>query len=151
MLRGSMFEQFSNQARQAVNLAGDQARRQNRNYIDSGHLLLGLLAEGEGAAARTLESLGVTLAAARQQMEELVGVGYDAQTEGIKFTPRANQALKLAQKESSALGHSYVGTEHILFGLIRQDDGIATLALAGLGVDMDRARQRVVKLLHEQG
>jgi ATP-dependent Clp protease ATP-binding subunit ClpC len=142
-----MFDRFTDRARQVVVLAQDQARKGNYNYIGTDHLLLGLIEEGEGVAAKALESLGVSLAAVRQQAAEMIGQGQDSPPEHIPFTPRAKQVLELAQQESRVLGHSYVGTEHILLGLIRED-GVAARVLVKLGVDMDRARQQVIQLQH---
>jgi ATP-dependent Clp protease ATP-binding subunit ClpC len=140
-----MFDRFTDKARQVVVLAQDQARKGNYNYIGTDHLLMGLIEEGEGVAAKALESLGVSLAAVREQAEEMIGRGQDSSPEQIPFTPRAKQVLELAQQESRVLGHSYVGTEHILLGLIRED-GVAARVLVKLGVDMDRARQQVIQL-----
>ena len=142
-----MFDRFTDGARQVVVLAQDQARKGNHNFIGTDDLLLGLIEEGEGVAAKALESLGVSLAAVRQQAAEMIGQGQDSPPEHIPFTPRAKQVLELAQQESRVLGHSYVGTEHILLGLIRED-GVAARVLVKLGVDMDRARQQVIQLLH---
>lgn len=142
-----MFDRFTDGARQVVVLAQDQARKSNHNFIGTDDLLLGLIEEGEGVAAKALESLGVSLAAVRQQAAEMIGQGQDSPPEHIPFTPRAKQVLELAQQESRVLGHSYVGTEHILLGLIRED-GVAARVLVKLGVDMDRARQQVIQLLH---
>jgi ATP-dependent Clp protease ATP-binding subunit ClpC len=141
-----MTEGLTDEARKAVDLAREESRSQNCRYIDSGHLLLGLLAEGEGRAGRTLGSLGVTLAAARQELRNLVGVGYDAPTAEIAFTPRASHVLERAEQESRALGHQQVGTEHILSGLLREDDGLALVTLAGIGVDLDQVRRQVAQL-----
>jgi ATP-dependent Clp protease ATP-binding subunit ClpC len=142
-----MFDRFTDRARQVVVLAQDQARKGNHNHIGTDDLLLGLIEEGEGVAAKALESLGVSLAAVRQQAEEMIGQGQNSPPEHIPFTPRAKQVLELAQQESRVLGHSYIGTEHILLALIRED-GVAARVLVKLGVDMDRARQQVIQLLH---
>lgn len=142
-----MFEGFTDRARQVVALAEDQARKENHNYIGTDHLLQGLIREGEGVAAMVLESLGASLAAVRQQVEGMIGLGQDTPPEHISLTPRANQVLELARRESRDLGHDYIGTEHILLGLIRED-GIAAQVLLGLGVDLDRARQQVLHLLN---
>jgi ATP-dependent Clp protease ATP-binding subunit ClpC len=142
-----MFEQFTDRARQVVVLAQDHARKGNHNYVGTDQLLLGLTEEGEGVAAKALESLGVSLPAVRQQVEEMIGLGQGSPPEHIQFTPRAKQVLELAQQESRVLGHNHIGTGHILLGLLRED-GVAARVLVKLGVDTDRARQEVIQLLH---
>jgi len=131
-----------------MDLAQDEARRLQHNYIGTEHLLLGLLGEGEGVAAQALESLGIGLAAARQQVEQIVGRGQQAAPEHIPFTPRAKKLLGLARREALQLGHHYIGTEHILLGLIREGDGVAAQALAALGAELNPVRQQVIRLLH---
>ena len=144
-----MFERFTDRARRVMVLAQEEARMLNHNYIGTEHILLGLLGEAEGVAARALESLGISLAAVRQQVEEIIGQGQQAPSGGhIPFTPRAKKVLELAQREARALGHDYVGTEHILLGLIREGDGVAAQVLVTLGADLNRVRQQVVQLLH---
>ena len=145
-----MFERFTDRARQVVVLAQEEARMLNHNYIGTEHILLGLIHEGEGVAARALESLGISLDAVRQQVEEIIGQGQQAppEPEHIPFTPRAKKVLELAWRESQQLGHNYIGTEHILLGLIREGDGVAAQVLVGLGADMNRVRQQVIQLLH---
>jgi ATP-dependent Clp protease ATP-binding subunit ClpC len=143
-----MFERFTDQARRVVALAQEEARMLNHNYIGTEHILLGLIHEGEGVAAKALESLGISLDAVRQQVEEIIGQGQQAPSGHIPFTPRAKKVLELAQRETRALGHAYVGTEHILLGLIREGDGVAAQVLVKLGADLNRVRQQVIQLLH---
>jgi ATP-dependent Clp protease ATP-binding subunit ClpA len=143
-----MFERFTGQARRVMDLAQDEARMLNHNYIGTEHLLLGLIHEGEGVAAQALESLGVGLKTARQQVEEAVGRGQQAVPERIPLTPRAKKVLELSLREALQLGHHYIGTEHILLGLIREGDGMAARVLVGLGADLNRVRQQVIQLLH---
>jgi len=144
-----MFERLTDRARRVIDLAQDEARRLQHNYIGTEHLLLGLLGEGEGVAAQALESLGIGLAAARQQVEQIVGRGQQAVPEHIPFTPRAKKVLGLARREALQLGHHYIGTEHILLGLIREGDGVAAHALAALGAGLNPVRQQVIRLLHD--
>jgi Clp amino terminal domain, pathogenicity island component/UvrB/uvrC motif len=143
-----VFERYTDRARRVVVLAQEEARMLNHNYIGTEHLLLGLIHEGEGVAARALESLGVSLDAVRQQVKEIIGQGEQAPTGHIPFTPRAKKVIELAGREASDLGHDYVGTEHLLLGLIREGDGVAAQTLARLGVDLAGARLQVVELLH---
>src|ERR1035438_636575 len=119
----SMFERFTDRARRVVVLAQEEARMLNHNYIGTEHLLLGLIHEGEGVAAKVLESMGISLEAVRQQVEEIVGRGKDAPSGHIPFTPRAKKVLELSLREAQILGHNYIGTEHILLGLIREGEG----------------------------
>jgi ATP-dependent Clp protease ATP-binding subunit ClpA len=142
-----MFERFTDRARRVVVLAQEEARRLNHNYIGTEHLLLGLIGEGQGVAAQALESLGIRLAAVRQQVEAIIGRGQQAPSGHIPFTPRAKKVLELARREADALGHHYVGTEHILLGLIREGDGVAAQVLVALGADLNRVRQQVIQLL----
>ncbi len=143
-----MFERFSNRARRVVVLAQEEARMLNHNYIGTEHILLGLIHEGEGVAAKALESLGISLEAVRQQVEEIVGQGQEAPSGHIPFTPRAKKVLELSLREATQLGHRYIGTEHILLGLIREGDGVAAQVLVKLGADLNRVRQQVIQLLH---
>jgi ATP-dependent Clp protease ATP-binding subunit ClpC len=145
----AMFERFTDRARRAVVYAQEEARALDHNYIGTEHILLGLVHEGEGVAAKALESLGIGLETVRQRTEEAIGHGQHASTGHIPFTPQAKKVLELSLVESRQLGHHYVGTEHILLGLIRQGDGVAAQVLAGLGADLDRVRQQVVQLLAE--
>ena len=143
-----MFERFTDRARRTVVLAQEEARLLQHSYIGTEHILLGLIHEGEGVAAKTLESLGISHEAVRQQVEEIVGRGQHAPSGHIPFTPRAKKVLELGLREAIQLGHNYIGTEHILLGLIREGDGVAAQVLVRLGADLDRTRQRVVEVLH---
>ena len=143
-----MFERFTDRARRVIFLAQEEARMLNHDYIGTEHILLGLIHEGEGVAAKALESLGISLDAVRQQVEEIIGQGQQAPSGHIPFTPRAKKVLELAHREARALGHAYVGTEHILLGLIREGDGVAAQVLVKLGADLNRVRQQVIQLLH---
>src|ERR1700722_4186040 len=143
-----MFERFTDRARRVVVLAQEEARMLNHNYIGTEHILLGLIHEGEGVAAKALESLGISLEAVRQQVEEIIGQGQQAPSGHIPFTPRAKKVLELSLREALQLGHNYIGTEHILLGLIRQGDGGAAQGLLKLGADLNRVRQQVIQLLH---
>jgi hypothetical protein len=120
----------------------------NHNYIGTEHILLGLIHEGEGVAAKALESLGISLEAVRQQVEEIIGQGQQAPSGHIPFTPRAKKVLELSLREALQLGHNYIGTEHILLGLIREGEGVAAQVLVRLGADLNRVRQQVIQLLH---
>jgi ATP-dependent Clp protease ATP-binding subunit ClpC len=120
----------------------------NHNYIGTEHILLGLIREGEGIAAKVLESLGISLEAVRQQVEEISGQDQRAPSGQPPFTPRAEKVLKLALREALQLGHNYIGTEHILLGLIREGEGVAAQVLVRLGADLNRVRQQVIWLLH---
>jgi ATP-dependent Clp protease ATP-binding subunit ClpA len=120
----------------------------NHNYIGTEHILLGLIHEGEGVAAKALESLGISLEAVRQQVEEIIGQGQQAPSGHIPFTPRAKKVLELSLREALQLGHNYIGTEHILLGLIREGEGVAAQVLVKLGADLNRVRQQVIQLLH---
>jgi Clp amino terminal domain, pathogenicity island component/UvrB/uvrC motif len=143
-----MFERFTDRARRVVVLAHDEARRLDHNYIGTEHLLLGLISEGEGVAARALKSLEISLDAVRQQVEEIIGQGQQAPSGHIPFTPRAKKVLELSLRESKQLGQNYIGTEHILLGLIREGDGVAAQVLVRLGAELNRVRQQVIQLLH---
>src|SRR4030088_3145433 len=143
-----MFERFTDRARRVVVLAQDEGRMLTHNYIGTEHILLGLIHEGEGVAAKALESLGISLEAVRQQVEEVVGQGQEAPSGHIPFTPRAKKVLELSLREALQLGHNYIGTEHILLGLIREGDGVAAQVLVKLGADLNRVRQQVIQLLH---
>src|SRR5881392_1383815 len=143
-----MFERFTDRARRVVVLAQEEARVLNHNYIGTEHILLGLIREGEGVAAKALESLGISLDAVRQQVEEIIGQGQQAPSGHIPFTPRAKKVLELSLREALQLGHNYIGTEHILLGLIREGEGVAAQVLVKLGADLNRVRQQVIQLLH---
>jgi len=142
-----MFERFSDRARRVVVLAQEEARMLNHNYIGTEHILLGLIHEGEGVAAKALESLGISLEAVRQQVEEIIGQGQSAPTGHIPFTPRAKKVLERSLREALQLGHNYIGTEHILLGLIHEGEGVAAQVLQKLGADFNRVRQQVIQLL----
>ena len=143
-----MFERFTDRARRVVVLAQEEARMLNHNYIGTEHILLGLLHEGEGVAAKALESLEISLDAVRQQVEEIIGQGQHAPSGHIPFTPRAKKVLELTRREAERLGHNYIGTEHILLGLIREGDGVAAQVLVTLGADLKRVRQQVIQVMH---
>ncbi|MEU8393551.1 Clp protease N-terminal domain-containing protein, partial [Nonomuraea sp. NPDC048892] len=143
-----MFERFTDRARRVVVLAQEEARMLNHNYIGTEHILLGLIHEGEGVAAKALESLGISLEGVRQQVEEIIGQGQSAPSGHIPFTPRAKKVLELSLREALQLGHNYIGTEHILLGLIREGEGVAAQVLVKLGADLNRVRQQVIQLLH---
>jgi ATP-dependent Clp protease ATP-binding subunit ClpC len=142
-----MFERFTDRARRVVVLAQEEARMLNHNYIGTEHILLGLIHEGEGVAAKALESLGIALEGVRQQVEEIIGQGQQAPSGHIPFTPRAKKVLELSLREALQLGHNYIGTEHILLGLIREGEGVAAQVLVKLGADLNRVRQQVLQLL----
>jgi ATP-dependent Clp protease ATP-binding subunit ClpC len=142
-----MFERFTDRARRVVVLAQEEARMLNHNYIGTEHILLGLIHEGEGVAAKALESMNISLEAVRQQVEEIIGQGQAAPTGHIPFTPRAKKVLELSLREALQLGHNYIGTEHILLGLIREGEGVAAQVLQKLGADLNRVRQTVIQLL----
>ena len=144
-----MFERFTGRARRVIDLTQEEARRLNHDYIGTEHILLGLLREDEGVAARALESLGISLDAVRQQVEEIIGQGRRTPPRDIPYTPRAKKVLELSLREALQLGHNYIGTEHILLGLIREGDGVAAHVLVELGGDLNRVRQQVILLLHE--
>src|SRR6266481_3576457 len=143
-----MFERFTDRARRVVVLAQEEARLLNHNYIGTEHILLGLIHEGEGVAAKALESLGISLEAVRAQVEEIIGHGGQAPSGHIPFTPRAKKVLELSLREALQLGHNYIGTEHILLGLIREGEGVAAQVVVKLGADLNRVRQQVIQLLH---
>jgi ATP-dependent Clp protease ATP-binding subunit ClpC len=143
-----MFERFTDRSQRVVVLAQEEARMLNHSYVGTEHILLALIHEGGGVAAQALKSLGVTEEAARQQVEEVVGQGQTGPQRGpLPFTPRAKKMLQLSLREAIALGHGYIGTEHILLGLVREDDGAAIRALNGLGVDPNGVRQQVIQLV----
>ena len=142
-----MFERFTDRARRVVVLAQEEARMLNHNYIGTEHILLGLSHEGEGVAAKALQSLGIALEGVRAQVEEIIGQGQLAPSGHIPFTPRAKKVLELSLREALQLGHNYIGTEHILLGLIREGEGVAAQVLVKLGADLNRVRQQVLQLL----
>ncbi|WP_202605666.1 P-loop NTPase fold protein [Glutamicibacter soli] len=144
-----MFERFTERARRVVVLAQEEARMLNLNYIGTEHLLLGLIHEGDGVAAKALESLNISLGAVRDQVQEIIGKGQQVPSRHIPFTPRAKKVLELSLREALQLGHNYIGTEHILLGLIREGEGVAAQVLVKLGADLGRVRQLVIQLLSE--
>jgi ATP-dependent Clp protease ATP-binding subunit ClpC len=146
-----MFERFTDRARRVVVMAQDEARALDHNFIGTEHILLGLIAEGQGAAVGTLESLGIGLEAVRQQVTEMIGRGQHAPSGHIPFTPRAKKVLELSLRESVRFGHGYIGTEHILLGLISEGDGVAAQVLTTLGADLDRTRDEVLLVLARHG
>jgi len=144
-----MFERFTDRARRVVVFAQDEARGLNHNWIGTEHLLLAVIREGHGIGAKALESMQISLDAARQQVESMIGRGQNPVGDGhISFTPRAKKVLELSLREALQLGHNYIGTEHILLGMIREGDGVAAQVLVSLGCDLNRARQQVIQLLH---
>ena len=142
-----MFERFTDRARRVVVLAQEEARLLNHNYIGTEHILLGLIHEGEGVAARALEGMGISLESVRSQVVEIIGQGAQAPSGHIPFTPRAKKVLELSLREALQLGHNYIGTEHILLGLIREGEGVAAQVLQKLGADLHKVRQTVIQLL----
>jgi prophage maintenance system killer protein len=147
--RGGLFQRFSDRARRAVNLAQEEAKELDHNYIGTEHILLGLLRVPEGVGARALASFGVSLEAVRAQVEEIIGRGDDTPRGHIPFTPRSKKVLELALREALQLGHNYIGTEHILLGLVREGQGVAAQVLVKLGADLPRVRERVIELVDE--
>ena len=146
-----MFERFTDRARRVVILAQEEARLLNHNYIGTEHILLGLIHEHEGVAAKALESLDISLESVRGQVEEIIGQGAKPPSGHIPFTPRAKRVLELSLREALQLGHNYIGTEHILLGLIREGEGVAAQVLVKLGADLARVREQVVHLLATLG
>jgi ATP-dependent Clp protease ATP-binding subunit ClpC len=143
-----MFERFTDRARGVVVLAEEEARMLNHNWIGTEHILLGLIREDNGVAAKTLESRGISLQAVRQEVEEIIGQGEQVPSEGIPFTPRAKKVFELSLREALQLRQHCVGPEHILLGLIREGDGVATQVLVYLGADLNRVRRQTIQLLH---
>lgn len=142
-----MFERFTDRARRVIVLAQEEARMLNHNYIGTEHILLGLIHEGEGIAARALESLGVNLTAVREQVQEIIGSGPQASSGHIPFTPRAKKILELSMREAIQLNHGYIGTEHILLGMVRANEGVANQILSKLGAEPAKVRQTVMDLI----
>jgi ATP-dependent Clp protease ATP-binding subunit ClpC len=142
-----MFERFTDRARRVVVLAQDEARNLGHNYIGTEHILLGLIHEGDGVAAKALQAMDISLGSVRQQVEEIIGRGFGMPSGHIPFTPRAKKVLELSLREALQLGHNYIGTEHILLGLIREGNGVAAQVLVQLGADLDRVRAEVIELL----
>ncbi len=142
-----MFERFTDRARRVLVLAQEEARLLNHNFIGTEHILLGLIHEGEGVAAKALESLGISLEAVREKVEETIGPAGSSTTGSPPFTPRAKKVLELSLREALQLGHNYIGTEHMLLGLVREGEGVAAQVLVSLGADLSRVRQQVIQLL----
>ena len=142
-----MFERFTDRARRVIVLAQEEARSFNHNYIGTEHILLGLIQEGECVAAKALESMGISLEAVRQEVEEIIGRGSQPHVGHIPFTPRAKKVLELSLREGLQMGHKYIGTEFLLLGLIREGEGVAAQVLVKLGADLPRVRQQVIQLL----
>ncbi|HZQ27210.1 MAG TPA: Clp protease N-terminal domain-containing protein, partial [Acidimicrobiales bacterium] len=142
-----MFERFTDRARRVLVLAQEEARLLNHNFIGTEHILLGLIHEGEGVAAKALESLGISLEMVREKVEETIGPAGSATTGSPPFTPRAKKVLELSLREALQLGHNYIGTEHMLLGLVREGEGVAAQVLVNLGADISRVRQQVIQLL----
>ncbi len=142
-----MFERFTDRARRVLVLAQEEARLLNHSFIGTEHILLGLIHEGEGLAAKALESLGISLEAVREKVEETIGPAGTAPTGSPPFTPRAKKVLELSLREALQLGHNYIGTEHMLLGLVREGEGVAAQVLVQLGADLSRVRQQVIQLL----
>jgi ATP-dependent Clp protease ATP-binding subunit ClpA len=146
-----VFERFTERARQSVVLAQDEARALKHNYIGTEHLLLGLLREEDGLAARVLESLDITVEEVRAQVARIVGQGDEVPVGQIPFTPRAKKVLELALREALSLGHNYIGTEHILLGLVRENEGVATRILLEFDADAEKVRDEVLRMLSGPG
>src|ERR671911_147289 len=146
-----MFERFTDRARRVLVLAQEEARLLNHNFIGTEHILLGLIHEGEGVAAKALESLGISLEAVREKVEETIGPAGSSTTGSPPFTPRAKKVLELSLREALQLGHNYIGTEHMLLGLVREGEGVAAQVLQKLGADLNRVRQQVIQLLSGPG
>ncbi len=144
-----MFQRFTDRARRVVVLAQEEARTLDQDHVGTEHLLLGLVREGHGVAARVLESLGIGLETVRQRVQEAVGRGEQAPSGHIPFAPAAKEVLKLALSESAQVGHGYIGTEHILLGLISEGHGVAAQVLTGLGADLNGTREQVTRVLDE--
>ena len=142
-----MFERFTDRARRVLVLAQEQARVLNHNFIGTEHLLMGLILEGEGVAATALESLGITFDAVREKVEETIGPAGSSTTNAPAFTRRSKEVLELSLRESLELGHNYIGTEHLLLGLLRKGEGVAVQVLVTLGVDLSRVREQVIGVL----
>jgi ATP-dependent Clp protease ATP-binding subunit ClpC len=142
-----MFERFTERARQVLELAQDEARRFKHNYIGTEHVLLGLIREEEGIAARVLASFDVTLEEVRERVAQIVGRGSEIAAGQIPFTPRAKRVLELSIREALSLGHGYVGTEHVLLGLLREGEGVANHILLDLGADGKTVRARLLGML----
>ena len=142
-----MFERFTDRARRVLVLAQEHARLLDHSYIGTEHVLLGLIDEGEGVAAKVLTDLGISLDAVRERIKEVIGTGGSSPPGSIPFTPRAKKVFELALREGLQLGHNYIGTEHLLLGLIREGEGVAAQILTSLGLDLSIARQKAIQTL----
>ena len=142
-----MFERFTDRARQVLTHAQDEARLLNHSFIGTEHILLGLIREGHGVGAQALQSLGISLEAVREKVEETIGMAGTVPNSSPPFTPRAKKVLELALREALQLNHSYIGTEHILLGLVREGEGVAATVLVSLGADLGRVRQEVMTIM----
>jgi len=145
-----MFERFTDRARRVIVLAQEEARQLNHNYVGTEHILLGLIREGDGVAAKALAAMRISQDEARREVEAIIGRGTEQPSGHIPFTPRTQKVLQFSSREAERLGHSYVGTEHILLGLIREGHGVAVQVLVrrGIDIDLDRVRQQVIQMLH---
>src|SRR4051812_1332001 len=148
-VRMDRFDKFTDRARKVLTLAQDEAQRFNHNYIGTEHLLLGLVREGEGVAARVLENMNVELAKVRTAVEFIIGRGDRPVVGEVGLTPRAKRVIELAIDEARRLGHNYIGTEHLLLGLVREGEGIAAGVLESLGVNLDKVRHEVIRVLSQ--
>jgi len=146
-----MFERFTDRARRVIVLAQDEARKLDHNYIGTEHILLGLLRDGEGEAVAALDALGISLDETRAKVTEIIGRGSEPPSGHIPFTPRAKKVLELSLREALELGNDYIGTEHILLGLIREGEGVAAQVLVDLGAGLDQTREKVLELIRERG
>jgi hypothetical protein len=142
------FDKFTDQARKVLTLAQDEAQRFNHNYIGTEHFLLGLVREGDGVAAQVLQNMNVELAKVRMAVEFIIGQGNHLVIGEVGLTPRAKRVIELAIDESRGLGHNYIGTEHLLLGLVREGEGIAAGVLESLGVNLNRVRHEVIRVLN---
>jgi ATP-dependent Clp protease ATP-binding subunit ClpC len=144
-----MFERFTEKAIKVIMLAQEEARRLGHNFVGTEQILLGLIGEGTGVAAKVLKSMGVNLKDARIEVEKIIGRGSGFVAVEIPFTPRAKRVLELSLEEARQLGHNYIGTEHLLLGLIREGEGVAARVLENLGVDLSKVRTQVIRMLGE--
>ena len=145
-----LFERFTDRARRVLVLAQEEARDLNHAFIGTEHILLGLIREGEGVAAKALDALGVTFDVVREKVEEAIGANTNPSPGSPPFTPRAKKVLELSLREALQLGHSYIGTEHMLLGLVREGEGVAAQVLNDLGADMARVRTQVIQMMSGQ-
>jgi ATP-dependent Clp protease ATP-binding subunit ClpA len=144
---GRVFERFTDRGRRVLVLAQEEARLLNHSFIGTEHVLLGLIQEGDGVAAQALQAVGVTLQAARLKVEETIGMSGSPPSGSPPFTPRAKKVLELAMRESLQMGHHHIGTEHLLLGIIREGEGVASSVLLSLGADLGQVRQKVIELI----